>query len=316
MNNVAQTMVDAERKLGLNSIFLNIEIDSDWDQALDADIHVSHTHIPVMYRGKSWKKQVTKPFKMVALFHGTPEHIFEGAVTAGENGAYAPGNSLMIMQRDLKVADARVTFWPRHQAIYETMVDKGTRVHCVPFGVDKEFWAAGVSRGKYQGDPSLWTGENCHTIKWPFDLLTMWPNVSEEVDSAYLHVCYVPFDQHRYWFPWIHANGAYYRSHVGAWTYPHSELRNVFKSVDYFIGLVRKGDFNRLSIEANAAGMKTISWAGNEYSDYWLTEGDERVQARELIAILNGDTEPRKKTIVPDSSEMGQAMKDIYEGIL
>lgn len=317
MANVAQSMVDAERKLGLNSIFLNIETDAIWDQALDADVHVSHTHIPVIYRGKAFQKQVTKPFKVCGVFHGTPEHVFEGSVHAGERGAYAPSNSLMIMQHDLKRSHARVTFWPRHKAIYDTMMFEGTKAYCVPLGVDRAFWGAGVSRGKYQGDPSVWTGENAHEIKWPLDLLTMWPWVSEAVDGAYLHACYVPFDQHRYWFPWVHANGAYYRAHIGPWTYPHEELRNIFRSVDFVTSLVRYGDFNRLSLEAGAAGAKVISYVGNPYADYWMHEGDTREQAKELIAILSGDVEPRKeKEEVPDVSVTGQAMKEIYESIL
>lgn len=316
MCNVARSMVDAEKKIGLDSLFINIETDSIWDQALDADIHVSHTHIPVMYRGKSWTKQITKPFKMVGVFHGTPEHVFEGSVHAGEGGAYAPSNSLMIMQHDLKRSHARVTFWPRHKAIYDTMMFQGTEMHCVPLGVDRAFWADGESRGKYQGAPSVWTGENAHEIKWPFDLLTMWPWVSEAVDDAYLHACYVPFDQHRYWFPWVHANGAYYRAHIGPWTYPHEELRRVLKSVDFVCGLVRYGDHNRLSMEAGACGTKVISYAGNVYADYWLPEGDQRIVADELIRVLKGEVEPRQKTPVPDVSETAIAMKAIYEGIL
>lgn len=316
MCNVALSMVEAEKALGLNSIFLNIETEANWDQALDADVHVSHTHIPDMYRGKAFQKQITKPFRMVAVFHGTPEHVFEGSVHAGERGAYAPSNSFMLMQHNLKRAHARVTLWERHQAIYETMVDQGTRVHCVPLGLDKAFWAGGASKGKYQGDPSVWTGENAHEIKWPLDLMFMWPWVSKEVDGAILHACYVPFDQHRYWFPLIHSNGAHYRSHVGAWTYPHEELRNVFKSVNFVLNMVRYGDHNRIGMEAQAAGAKTISFAGNVYSDYWIREGDTREQAKELTAILKGDVEPRKKTPVPDSSEMALAMNKIYGSIL
>lgn len=317
MCNVARSMVEAEKNIGINSIFLNIETDADWHEALDADVQVSHTHIPVMYRGKAFQKQLTKPFKMVGVFHGTPEHVFEGSVHAGENGAYAPSNSLMIMQHDLKRSHARVTFWERHKAIYETMVDQGTTVHCIPLGIDKAFWAAGASRGKYQGNPSVWTGENAHEIKWPLDLMLMWPWVSEEVDDAYLHACYVPFDQHRYWFPLVHANGAYYRAHIGAWTYPHEELRNVFKSVDFVMNMVRYGDFNRIGLEAAASGAKVISYAGNPYADYWLPEGDQRITAQSLIEILMGETEPRNdKLPVPDISETALAMREIYQDIL
>lgn len=318
MHAVAKTMADAERKLGLNSSLINIETDAIWEQALDADVHVSHTHIPVMYRGKAWMKQITKPFRMVGVFHGTPDHVFEGSVSAGENGAYAPSNSLMIMQHDLKRSHARVTFWERHKAIYDTMIAEGARkTDCIPLGVDREFWAAGESRGKYQGDPSVWSGENCHSIKWPLDLVFMWPWIAQEVDDAFLHLCYVPYDQHRYWFPLAHANGAYYRAHIGAWTYPHEELRRVFKSVDFVTSLVSKGDFNRLCLEAVASGAKVISYKGNPYSHYWIDEGDERNQARQMVDILRGDVEPRTDRLeVPTDTEMAEAMKDIYESIL
>lgn len=316
MHSVAKEMAEAEKKLGLDSFLINIQTDEIWEQALDADVHVSHTHIPVIYRGKAWAKQVTKPFKIVGCFHGTPEHVFEGSVTAGENGAYAPGNSLMIMQHDMKRSHARVTFWERHKAIYETMVPQGIPIYCVPMGVDRAFWADGASRGKYQGNPSVWTAENGHTIKWPLDLLLAWSWISEAVDEAYLHCCYVPFDQHRYWFPLVHQNGAYYRAHIGPWTYPHEELRRVLKSVDFVTSLVRYGDFNRLCLEAKASGAKVISYQGNEYADHWVQEGDQRTMAQQMIEILNGNAEPRKPREVADSSVMAAEMKTIYESIL
>lgn len=313
---MAKSMVEAERQAGLDSLLINIETDALWDRALDADVFVSHTHIPVVYRGKSFQKQLLKPFKMVGIFHGTPGHVFQGSVTAGENGAYAPSNSLMIMMHDLKRSHARVTFWERHAAIYRTMVQPDTPIHVVPMGIDLDFWKAGPSKGKYQGDPSVWTGENSHEIKWSYPILTMWPWISEEVDDAYLHCCYVPFDQHRWFFPYATMNGAYYRAHIGPWTYAHEELRCVLKSVDYFVGLVEKGDFNRLGLEANASGAKTISYAGNPYSDFWVHEGDERETAKELISILKGETEPRVKTPVPSLADMSTAMVKVYESIL
>jgi hypothetical protein len=87
----------------------------------------------------------------------------------------------------------------------------------------------------------------------------------------------------------------------------------VFKSVDFVLGLVRYGDFNQLSLQANAAGAKTISYRGNEYADYWVTEGDQREIAKELTSILKGEVAPRTKTPVPDIAETAAAMKAIYE---
>jgi hypothetical protein len=102
----------------------------------------------------------------------------------------------------------------------------------------------------------------------------------------------------------------------------HEDLRNVFNSVDYYIGLVRYGDFNRISMEAKASGCKLISYTGNPYADYWLPEGDQRTMAGELIKILKGEVKPRaNQTLepileVPDISETAAEMIKIYEGLI
>ena len=312
MANVARSCVEGEKKLGIDSVLANTFDESLWGNTLDADVHVSHTHIPRLAKARFTKKP-----KIVGVFHGTPEHVFQGSVEVAENGRYAPSNSFMIMQHDLQRSDARVTFWPRHQAIYQQMVDWGTTVHCVPLGVERKFWEAGVSRGKYQGKPSVWTGENAHYIKWPLDLFLLWPWVAAELPEVQLHACYLPWDVHRFFFPLAYRTGAYYTAHIGPWTYPHEELRHIFKSIDFFIGLVRYGDFNRIALEANATkGPKTISYAGNPYSDFWLPEGDQRVVAKELLRILRGEVKPRAKTEVPDLEETSRAMQAIYKSIL
>jgi len=103
--------------------------------------------------------------------------------------------------------------------------------------------------------------------------------------------------------------------HVTNASFEHVDLLNVFRSVDYYIGLVRYGDFNRISLEANASGCKTISYRGNPYSDYWLTEGDQRIIATELIEILSGRVPPRDKSIVPDITETSKAIIDVYKSL-
>lgn len=313
MHRVAESTAEAEVKLGLDSRNIDCSVHSpEWEESLDADVHVVHTHLPEWVR-----RRAKKGFKVVWVAHGTPDHVFQGSVEVGQASSYGHADPFMLMQHWLKNADARVTFWPRHHWIYSQLVDKGIKVHLIPLGVDKAFWAGGASRGKYQGTPSVLYAENPHWIKWPFDLYLVWPEIAEGIEDAKLHSIYMPRDMHRWVFPLVNRNGTSFHAHISPITFAHEELRNVFKSVDFQVGLVRYGDFNQLSLQANAAaGCKTVSYNGNEYADYWVQEGDQRVIAKELSAILKGEVEPRKKTPVPDISETATAMKSIYEEIL
>lgn len=312
MHRVAESLAAAETALGLDSVNVACEVKSDeWDRAMDADVFVVHTHFP-----NGLRKRLTPKQKIVWVAHGTPDHVFQSSVEQGTGAPYGHADPFMLMQYWLKNADARVTFWPRHQWVYQRMVDKGTPIHLVPLGVDTAFWKAGVSRGKYAGSPSVFYAENPHYIKWSFDLLLAWPEIVDAIDGATLHNIYMPRDMHRWFFPLVNANGASFSSHISPITFPHDELRNVFKSVDYQCGLVRNGDLNHLSLQANAAGVTTISYAGNAHSDYWVTEGDQRELAKQMAAILSGQVEKRAKSPVPDIRETASAFKALYEAIL
>ena len=300
MNRVAQSLVDAEKVLGIDSQFANPQKPESY--IWDADVNVSHTHLPDAVRAK-------KKAPVVWVSHGTPEHVFQTAVEQSLMG-YGHHDGWMLAQNWLRTASACVTFWPRHQAIWQSMTPR--KIDLVPLGVDKTFWKPTVSKGKFAGVPSVFTGENAHYIKWPLDLFLLWPWVTEELVDACLHCVYLPNDTHRWFFPLVNANGAAYKSHISSAVFDHDNLRNAFNSVDFTIGLVRYGDFNRFSLEANASGVKTISYRGNPYSSYWVTEGDQRLMVPEIKAILKGETEPRQKEEVPDISETAKAMVEIY----
>ena len=306
MSRVAEEMASIETSLGLESAVYNPFLPVE-EEARQADIHVVHQHLPDEFHHSGAKK--------VYVTHGTPEHVFQSSVEAGLNCGYGASDPLMIAQYWLKEADAIATFWPRIQAVWQGLCQKPKTVDLVPMGIDTEFWKPTETRGKYAGDPSLFTAENCHYIKWPLDLMIMWPWVTDKVPMARLHLHYLPRDQHRWWFPWMHQNGMAFKSYISGNSLEWPDLRNAFCSTDYFIGLVRYGDFDRLCLEARASGAKVISWAGNEYAHYWLHEGDQRVQAEELIAILKGEVEPRQAKDVPTKEEMAKAMLSIYERI-
>ena len=306
MNNVAESFVEGEKKLGIDSVFCEPVWAKRDTWIYDADINVIHTDLPeeVRRKGKA----------VVYVVHGTPEHVFQTAVEQSQSG-YGHHDAWMLTQHWMKLSDATVTFWPRHQSIWKGQCQKRTLVVSIPLGVDKEFWKSEESRGKYLGKPSVLTAENCHQIKWPLDLFFAWPLVWNELMNARLHAVYVPKDQHRLWFPLANANDCNFASYITGGAISQEDLRNAFASTDFYCGLVRYGDFNRTSHEANACGAKTISYEDNPYSQFWIREGDHRRIAEQLIAILKGQVEPRADRIeVPSLEEQCKAMKEeVYE---
>lgn len=317
MANVAETMSAGERAIGLDSHVANSwegKRDDHIDKHRDADIHFSHTYIPDWFL----KAVPRDRFKIAWIGHGTPEVVFSGAVRdGGPSGgppAHGINDGLMLQQYYLSHADIIVTHWARHAAIYRTMVDRRTPIHFVPMGIDLDFWQRVPSQGKFAGEPSILCCENGYDIKWPFDLLIAWPWVYPRIPSdVSLHITRLQNDQHRWWFPLVNRNGSSYACHISNIFWDKPGLRHTFSSVDYQIGLVQKGDFNRTSLEANACGCKTISYRGNIYSDYWIDEGDQRVIADQLTDILLGRVAPRQKTKVPSHLDTARMMKVIYE---
>jgi hypothetical protein len=181
-------------------------------------------------------------------------------------------------------------------------------------GVDKSFWIQIQTRGKWSGNPACMIIENGHQIKWPLDLFLAWPFVMKETEAV-IHAHYLPANMHRFWYPLIHGNGTAYKSYSSSAYFGKEDLRNAFASIDYLISPVRYGDHNTLCMEAKASGTKIISYRGNIYADYWITEGDQRVMAQELIKIFKGKAKPQESLSAPDISVTAMAMKEIYEGL-
>src|SRR3990167_3429892 len=177
MNRVAESLVESEKKLGLDSVLANPTDETTW--IYDADINVSHTHLPDKVQVKApypfFEGKKEKPYIWVS--HGTPEHVFKSSVDQAHG--YGHHDGWMLAQNWLRTAHACVTFWPRHQKIWQSLCQRGRKVSLVPLGVDKEFWKKVESKGKYAGSPSVFTCENAHDIKWPLDLFFIWPWLTE-----------------------------------------------------------------------------------------------------------------------------------------
>lgn len=308
MHRVAEDLSVAEKALGIDSVLVQCDDSTKWSVGADADIHVVHTHLPDFARRKD--------SKLVYVAHGTPEHVFKLSVQEGHLRGYGAGDYFMLAVHWIRNADATVVFWPRIQALWQQMCQKGRTIDCVPMGVDKEFWKPTLTQGKYAGTPSLLSAENCHDIKWPLDLIWMWPWITENVPEARLHLLYVPKDEHRWWFPLLYGTDALFKMFVAGNAFAPVDLRNAFNSVDFYVGLVRYGDFNKVCLEAKASGCKVISYVGNEYADYWVPEGDQRVIAQEIEKILKGEIAPRQCADIPSREDTAKGMIAIYNRIL
>jgi glycosyltransferase involved in cell wall biosynthesis len=307
LHRVAEDLALFESEQGHTSILVDSTNEVEWGQAEDADINVVHAHLP--------DKMRVKAKKIVWFAHGTPEHIFTMAVEDGLHTPHGASDPLMIAQYWLHNADAVVTFWERHQWILQKMAGKHLKIDCLPMGIDTEFWQPVPSRGKFTGEPSLMTAENCHYIKWPLDLLILFPELYQRFPEICLHLFYVPLDQHRWFLPLINANGTALKTFVVKGALGKEDLRNAFTSVDYYINPVKYGDHNRMTMEAKASGCKVISYAGNQYSDFWLPEGDQRVTTGMLADILAGNVEPRTPEPVVDVREVARQAIEIYERV-
>lgn len=305
LHRVAESFANGEKKLGLDSQVVDPAWSLREQWVYDADINVIHTDLPEPVRRKG------RPFVWVS--HGTPEHVFSTAIEQRLEG-YGHQDAFALAQHWLQVSDCAVTFWPRHQWFWKSISDKRTKIECIPMGVDKDFWHPVESKGKFRGEPAVYTAENCHQIKWPLDLFMLWHLVWEKIEGARLHAVYLPYDLHRYFFPLMNRNSVTHTGIIKAGAVTHESLRYAFVSTDFYVGLVRYGDFNKISLEANACGATTISYEGNEFSDYWIREGDQRRMADELIAIFEGKVEKRKKKAVPGLDEQVKAMKEqVYD---
>jgi len=305
--NVASDICNTERALGADSVLCNTQVPSTWEAGMAADIHVVHSHIPD-------KLSLCTDAKMVVVEHGSPEHAFELSVTKGTDGSYGASDSFAILSYLIKRASAVVTFWPRQAEIWKTMTN--APVITIPMGIDTEFWKPVPKQNVLSGIPALLTAENCHTCKWPIDLMIMWPWIVKELPNARAHFLNIPYDQHRWWLPLAYMNDARYTTFISASKLPKDQLRQFICAADYYYSPVEYGDFNRMSLEAKSCGCKVISYAGNDYADFWITEGDQREQAKQLLGIFKGEIQARPTLAIPDIKETAKQMLEIYGGLL
>lgn len=307
MHRVALDLSTAERARGIDSLCIDCDPDKgETESGMNADIHVMHTHIP--------DSVDTGRARVVWVCHGTPENMFHSSVKESQKG-HGAGDAWMLCHHYLHRSDAVVTFWPRHYEIWKALAGKHAMVECIPMGVDLSFWTKQESVGKFAGSPAVLSAENCHWIKWPYDLLIAWAWVSAEIRTARLHIFHLPLDLSKWFYPLAFDIGAAYRTFLTTGGFQPDGLRNAFASVDYYAGLVRYGDHNRISLEAHASGCPVISYRGNEYADYWIDEGDQRVIAAQLRLILRGDVPKRETPATPDIADTAAAMVKIYEKI-
>lgn len=306
--NVAKELVEAERALGLDSVVIDSLVFDEWGKGMDADVHVCHSAVPDQMRASG---------KVVWIGHGTPEHCFAISTADGatSNTTHSGQDSWHMSLYYCMEADAVVTFWPRHAKIWQNF-RKRDAVKVVPLGVNKSFWQKVPSKNAIVGTPACFFAENSHQIKWALDLLLHWRRVVEQVSTAKLTLAMLPMNQMRWWSSLIAAAGLPPYAYIATGSFDHNAIRLIASDPNVFhLSLVRYGDFNKLCLETAASGGRVISYHGNPYASFWLTENDNDAMVKELVDIFNGVTQPREAMEVPDISVTAMAMKEIYESL-
>lgn len=304
---MAVEMAKEDQKNGLTVAMCDTTSKDTWGMGMDADIHVVHSHVPDEIAYDRQKKIIT-------VQHGSPEYIFESSVADGIKLPYGASNPFAMNSFYMTRSNALVTFWDRQAKIWETMTDKP--VYCIPMGVDREFWTSQGNKNCLNGAPAIFTAENCHTCKWPLDMFIMWPKLVERFTEARLHAIHIPMDQHRWWLPLSYMNGSQYTAFISPARLSHPVLRDFLSSAHYYYSPVTYGDHNRMCLEAASCGTKIISFRGNQYAHYWITEGNQWDQLEEWTNILTGETPAREPETVPDIKDTGVAMLHVYKEIL
>lgn len=320
MHHMAEAMAEGERRLGHESHLIDVGRPGDWTSglALEADVHVNHTRFPIE-QSKRITAHTGKAPKVVFVSHGIPEHVIELAAQHHvPERFHASSDDVWAMFRHcLRSSDAIVVFTPRYQALFQTMVSPLQPIDLIPMGVDRAFWAAGVApTDQLKGEPVVWTCENQHRIKWALDLFLAWPFVLRERHLAHLHAHFIPLDMHRILVDLANTNGAAMGATISSCRFSHQQLRDIWQTCDFNMATTRYGDNTLLTMQAEAAGLPTISYPGNEYASFWIAEGDQRTMAEELIKIFDGETPMRAKREVPDLADTARAMETVYARVL
>jgi hypothetical protein len=320
MHHLAQAVADGERRLGHDALVVDASDDGPWADptVLDADVHCIHSRWRPGAQ-QAIRAQTGRDPKLVFYSHGIPEHLIELSVQEFLVKDIPEPQDLWAFTRYwLKEADAFVVFSPRQAVLYNTMLSRGQEVDLVPLGVDLTFWERGPEDApRLRGTPSVWMSENQHRIKWALDMFFAWPLVARALPTVHLHAHFIPYDVQRFLVDIVNANGAAFNATVTQKFYPHDALRTFWKGCDFMLATTRYGDNTCLTMQAEAAGLKTISYPGNQYASFWVPEGDQRVIADQLTGILMGMIPPREdKLPVPDLTDMAASTLAIYDRIL
>lgn len=315
MSHLALAVAEGERRLGHDVDLVDATSQSSCrdPRHVDADVHCVHSQCGLADLAYIRDLMGRAP-RVVFYSHGIPEDTLTLSV-----------NDVLLKERPgvediwgltrywLARADAFVVFNARQQALFQSM---GRVVDCVPFGVDTEFWADGPRQvPRLKGAPAVWTGENQSRTKWALDAILAWPFVVAQVPEAHLHAHYIPFELHRWFVDIANTNGASYSATITPKYWNHPSLRELWRGCDFLWATTRYGDPTCLSQQAEASGLKVISYAGNPYASYWVPEGDQRVLAEHVVAIVRGEVAPRDKTPIPTLDAMARETVKVYERV-
>ncbi len=299
LNRAVEELVDAEKRIGLDSILLDPRVGLEIDAGEGVDVHVIHSNLPDGYHGHPRK---------VFFAHASPEHCVTYELRAA---ADMPFSATMYW---LRAAEVTVTQWPRHKRIWDLYLPAGREVELVPAGIDTRVWNPEGPKIDLPGKPSFLYSESWFEIKRPTEFMWAFCALARDKkgSAAKVHFLNVPEGQMPFWSTNLeHMNLRRWVVTFQGW---QQDMAPVYRGANVLIQPSLCGDFSRTCLEALACGMKVLARKGSDYATYTCDWDWESVGAK-LLQIVDGTAEVERtwETAQLDILPVAERMAEIYD---
>jgi glycosyltransferase involved in cell wall biosynthesis len=268
--------------------------------AIDADVHVLHSQVPVQVKGKA---------PIVMVLHGLPEYVFYSQLFDHDKGD--GGHSTLINYGNDPHVTKFVTFWPRHVEYWKAIFGDKKVTLCAPPVNLSEYSPEG---NKYTlMNPGKFNVGYCDTwrptvFKDPFQIIAGFRVFWRDNQDAKMQIFGIPSDglRQKEW-------GGVWDKHIlavkkhgdffGELHQLHQNMSEVYRALDCVI--TTSTDATRIVRETLASGVPLIAPIGCEFTKY-TCQMDQPNEVALAISRVRADIASDKDGIKEECLNMSE----------